>query len=484
MQDRRVVPMTIEELVTKFVMLAIKPTLSKAEHEEGRKLMRQLKKEGMSNEEISELSKGKWSESTVKGYTKGVKASDPSPWQDVVALLNDLISTGIDLEDVDTAVTVVKDLKSRGVSLDNIVDLLLTADSAQITLDALVHQFEELHDAGLSTKAVSDALGLKKQMEDNSLSLDCLPALVKLAQAYGEPQKTIEAFSTYGSLSEMENEIEVSQDKLGELKANVDSLSQKSQQVEASLLELEKPLKAYQKISTMGFDEEELSNLANLAEKYGGPKAVLQALKLYTNYPEIKEKVEKAKAELGGLKAETGMLNDEYSHLKSAVAMCDSLLHKHKFGLDAIATILSIAGKYGKPLVVLKCIEAYGELQTVQQELGKLEGEATLRKQLLTQLEGKVKEAMSQMESLNAMAMKAGAEVAKVESRLDESKHLHKVMALIDDPVSASYQEYGPLVVAIVKAILKWVSTNEKHFLYPHSMKSTLQNLLTELGGE
>ena len=32
--------MTIEELVTKFVMLAIKPTLSKAEHEAARQLMR------------------------------------------------------------------------------------------------------------------------------------------------------------------------------------------------------------------------------------------------------------------------------------------------------------------------------------------------------------------------------------------------------------------------------------------------------------
>ena len=419
----------------------------------------------------------------MKGYTKGIKASDPSPWQDVVALLNDLISTGIDLDDVNAAVTVVDDLKSRGVSLDNIVDILLSADSAQITLDALVHQVEELHDAGLSTKAVSDALELKKQMEENSLSLDCLPALVKLAQAYGEPQQTIEAFSTYGSLSEMENEIEVSQDKLGELKANVDSFNQKSQQVEASLLELEKPLKAYQKISTMGFDEEELSNLANLAEKYGGPKAVLQALKLYTNYPEIKEKVEKAKSELGSLKAEAGMLNDEYSHLKSAVAMCDSLLHKHKFGLDAIVTILSVAGQYGKPLVVLKGIEAYGELQTVQQELGKLEGEVDERKQLLTQLEGKVKEAMSQMESLNATALKVGTEIGKVTGEMAACKELEKTMNLINNPGSADYNEHGPVALVVAVALRKWVSMNEGKFKSTYSIKSGLEDLIRELGG-
>jgi hypothetical protein len=82
------------------------------------------------------------------------------------------------------------------------------------------------------------------------------------------------------------------------------------------------------------------------------------------------------------------------------------------------------------------------------------------------------------------MAMKAGAEVSKVESRLDESKHLQQVVNLLNDPVSASYNEHGPLVVAMVQAVLKWVSTHEKHFLYPHSMRSTLQSLLKELGAE
>ena len=52
--------MNIEESAKKFVTLADEPTLSKAEHEEVRELMRQLKKSGMTNKEISELSKGKW----------------------------------------------------------------------------------------------------------------------------------------------------------------------------------------------------------------------------------------------------------------------------------------------------------------------------------------------------------------------------------------------------------------------------------------
>ena len=88
------------------------------------------------------------------------------------------------------------------------------------------------------------------------------------------------------------------------------------------------------------------------------------------------------------------------------------------------------------------------------------------------------------MDSLNARAMAAGAEVIKVEHKLQESEALHKVFNLINDPSSAGYNEYGPLVVAMVKALLQWVSTHEKNFPYPHSMKSALQNLLKELGGD
>ena len=91
---------------------------------------------------------------------------------------------------------------------------------------------------------------------------------------------------------------------------------------------------------------------------------------------------------------------------------------------------------------------------------------------------------MEQLESLNAIAMKTGAEVAKVENKLQDSKALHKIVSFITDPASAGYQEYGQLAVAILKSILKWVTNNEKHFLYPNRMKSALKDLITELGGD
>jgi len=54
------IKMSLEELVKKFIALASKSSLTKPEQEEARQLMKQLKEEGMSNEEISKLSKGRW----------------------------------------------------------------------------------------------------------------------------------------------------------------------------------------------------------------------------------------------------------------------------------------------------------------------------------------------------------------------------------------------------------------------------------------
>jgi hypothetical protein len=173
----------------------------------------------------------------------------------------------------------------------------------------------------------------------------------------------------------------------------------------------------------------------------------------------------------------------EYGHMAGAVKMCRTLISDYKFGLDAISSTLSLAEKYGEPLGVLKSVEAFGKFEVIQEEITRLESKIAKSKELLAQLEGKTDEALKQFESLSAIALKTGAEVSKVESRLEESKHLHKVMVLINDPASASYQEYGPLLVAVVKAILEWVSNHEKLFRYPNSIKSTLQDLITELGG-
>ena len=189
--------MDIEELIEKFMTLANMEILSKSEHEEARKLMKQLKKAGMSNKEISALSNGKWSESTVKGYTPGIKAINPAPWQDVVTMLNKIISAGMDFEAIDNAACIPYQLKEQGITLEQAINLLDTAEAHSMDLVAMVQLNDELKKYGLSPKDSQDTLVLKNELEVMGFTLDSLKPIVELVKNYGNTQEIIEAVSKY-----------------------------------------------------------------------------------------------------------------------------------------------------------------------------------------------------------------------------------------------------------------------------------------------
>ncbi len=476
-------PRHIEELATKLINVAGKSILSKAEHEVARKLMQQLKGAGMSNEEISKLSKGKWSESTVKGYTKGIKATSPNPWQDAVSVLDNVISAAVALDDVETAVEVAEALESQGVSLSDVVNLLVSADSASIPPGTLVQQNRELSETGLSPKAIAEALTLKKELEEQGLSLDCLPMLLKVAAIYGEPEKVVEALSSYGSLGEIEAQVSAAKSDLDSLNNKLASVQQQLEGTRIKLSEMEKPLQAYEKALQLGFGQKELIKLASLAEKYGGTKGVLQAVKAYTDYAEITDKIEGAESELAGLQKGTASLDIKYGHLKASIDMCNSLIHEHKFGLDAIATIFSVAKKYGDTISVLKALEVNGSTKVMTQRLQQLEGHIKEREKLLLQAEGQYQAALEHIESLNATCMKVSFEVTEVKNQLADSKNLLNVMNLINDPANSGYNEHAPYAMAIATSLLKWVKVNEGRFQNDYSIKPGLASLIRGLGG-
>lgn len=223
--------MSMEELAKKFTALAAQQSLTKAEHEEAKKLMRQLKKAGMGNDQISKLSNGKWTPSTVKFYTPGIKPTHPSPWQDTVTLLDKLIATGLTLDDVETAVDVSDELQSAGISLNQLISLLFAADSASVTIADLVHQYELFKEHGLTPKNVSEAISLKEKLEKKGLGLDSLQPLLELAESYGNPEKIIQALTQYKALVDLDHQISLTKEDLDRLEK---MLAQTQEQVEAA----------------------------------------------------------------------------------------------------------------------------------------------------------------------------------------------------------------------------------------------------------
>lgn len=476
--------MNIENAVSQLRQFASRPALSKAEHLEAQKTMIFLKKSGMSNFEISKACDGRWSESTVKGYTKGVRAEDPNPWQDVTSLLNNLLAAGLTLDRVAIALNIFDDLERHDVNLDNVIDLLLAADSSSLEITDLIKQYELFGESGLSPKNVSEALSLREEVEKKGLGLDSLVSLVELAKNYGEPQKIIEALSHYNSLVELDRHITTAKEEFDSLNNELVGTRQQVEVAKAQLYQLKEPIEAYEEAANLGFGMAELTKLSALAQKHGTVKKLMDAVAIYHTYSDIDNKVDKAKADLANFKATVAKLQTDYAHLKTGVTMCQTMIKEYNLGLDAIGTILSTAKKYGEPIEVLKALECYGKLKVLQQELARLKGRVTERKALLAQIEGKYQEMLEELESLNAVALKVGAAVGSVENQLENSKDLQKLVNLIKNPTSVDYDGYGPLVLVVATSLRKWVFNYEHKFKLSYSIKNGLENLISELGGK
>ena len=359
--------MSLDELTKRFKALASKNSLTKAEQKEARDLMRKLKKAGISNGEISELSNGRWAPSTVKFYAPGIKPLHPNEWDSVVKLLNAMIASGLSLDHVETAVAISDQLQSAGVSLSELVDLLYAADSSSMETADLCQYYELMKQYNLSPKNISEAVSLKDELENMGLSLDSLKPIIEIAKNYGETEKILQALSQYKKLIDIDHEIEVTKEKLDSLNKTLAGTQEQVEAAEATLSHLKEPVEALNKAEQLGFGLNEFEKVAGLVQKYGSAKKLLDAINAYDTYADIQDKVNKAKANLISLKADTQTLQLKHAHIQTAVNMCEKLTGEYDFGLDIISAILSTAEKYGDPIVVLKAVEDYSKLEVILQ---------------------------------------------------------------------------------------------------------------------
>ena len=146
--------MNLDELVKMFKALTSKKSLTKAEQKESRDLMRKLKKAGISNGEISELSNGRWAPSTVKFYTPGIKPAHPNEWDSAVKLLNAMIGSALSLDHVEIAVAISSHLQAAGVGLSELMDLIYAANSSSMETVDLCQYYELMTQHNLSPKDI------------------------------------------------------------------------------------------------------------------------------------------------------------------------------------------------------------------------------------------------------------------------------------------------------------------------------------------
>lgn len=104
--------------------LAKRKPLKGNDAERATELCKKLREMGYSNEQVSELSDGAWSERTLKRWTAGTRVKDPTPKQNIEKLLLELVERGISLDWVQQAVSIHETLAANDLELQDVSELL------------------------------------------------------------------------------------------------------------------------------------------------------------------------------------------------------------------------------------------------------------------------------------------------------------------------------------------------------------------------
>jgi len=525
--------MELEATATELMALARKQKLLPDELDRAKYLMVALRRLGMSNAEIANLTGKRWSEPTVRGYTAHIRSADPAVWEGAATQLEEMLSKGLTLEDVKRALDINAELEAKASSLGDVVAFMQELKDKKTTLAqlseatrldsqlgrmgtsstevagflqelkednidarAFVSLFHDWHRAGLTAGDVSSALNYKRQLEEAGLGIQALAQIGEAAAKFGSPAGVLEALAKYGSLGELDQRLETKQGELETLAGEIDgrhreldAAANRLQGVRKEIADAEDMLATYRRLAGLGFNEGALAQLAEATQKYGRPRQVLAALNRFGKLSDIKAAHEQLRDRVEQERTKLKTLQAEHSHLREPIELVKRLL-KRRFGLRALSLINATARRYGEPTEVLKAIEAYGKLTEVEQKISQANAEliqtqARIQKLKEVEAEYEARNAaiLRQLEELNAKAIEVGRQVGAVEALIAKDGRVRDILSLLQDPISVGYEESLPLVLVLLNSISTWAKVNADHFRYPALINSGLQQAIGNLVG-
>ena len=293
----------------------------------------------------------------------------------------------------------------------------------------------------------------------------------------------------YEAILGAESQLKGLQAQIETRRQELDKADKKLEKVQKGTADLRKALATYRRVEAIGFDEKALGELAKASEKYGLPGKVLRAINRFVDLSNIKATDDELKNKVKQKRAMIKSLDEKYSHLREPIELCKKLL-KRKFGLRSLQLINITAWRYGEPTEVMKAIEAYGALKEIGKEtdqaktvLAEIKGKVEAEKETYAEYSARNEAMLDQFEALNAKAIEVGQTVGTIQEQVKKDTMARDLLILLRNPVSASYEEYCPLVLVLLKCISIWANINKDKFRFPSLIDKNLEELTGYLGG-
>jgi predicted nucleic acid-binding Zn-ribbon protein len=391
---------SIQESIAELQLLALKKPLEGYNLSKAKQLMGSLREAGYTNQQVSELTSGAWTEPTIKLYTRGVEVKDSSIKQNEVKLIAEMVRRGLTFDEVQLALSVKTDLDSKGLNIKGVSLFLEASEKAGLSLNPLIMLLEDIGEI-LPQPTVDDLssiIAYRDELRTLGIGTLELKNLANTSRKYGGLTGMLQAINAYESIESIKKEISKASTQRGEIVAEHNSLRSDITKLQDEKESIQSPLKLYQDLKSVGFDRPMLEALAQTCKKYGGNvKQVLEAVNANSNLTDIKLKIEDFERRKQRIEIELKENQAKHAHLQTILHMSNALLYEFHYSLDAIRELHDMAKRYGEPVEVFKAVDKYGELRKLEAEIANLSKKKS-------ELDTKIREMDTQLQSLRGQA--------------------------------------------------------------------------------
>lgn len=146
-----------------------------------------LKLQGYTNQKISYSVRGTWAESTIKLYTRGMVVGKKSALGvPASSALMPLIEGRVTPDDVLHANSLKARLDAEGISLEEVIFVIDQARTYGMSIASALASYHNLLVSGLTTNNISQILAIRREMEDNDISINELGEILRKGLMHGK----------------------------------------------------------------------------------------------------------------------------------------------------------------------------------------------------------------------------------------------------------------------------------------------------------
>lgn len=404
----------IEDALRELIELAKKKPLKGSDKKRAEQLTRYLRENGFTNEDIEKSTGGALSEPTIKVYSRGARVLDPTPKEEILSLLSEILQTGRSLEEVDDFVSFSKRIDAAGLTHDHFLSFLAEAKRQGFRTEEFAKLLKQLKGAGLTPDEAKMALSTSSEMQQLGVTAEMLSKIVGVTKKLGKPEQTFQVVTSYADMKAIQSDLDrlnseksKSESELKGLSAKVEKAGKDVEDLKMKEAGMRSNLELYERFKKSGFTEEVLGEIGNLSRRYGGPRNVISAIGQYAGIEELRAKKQAMESALKKVEA-------DHAHLQPVIKVCDELIYELGFSPESITKLYDVAKKYGKPHEVMDALGTFKDLTEMKSQTEEIEEEKS-------ELDARKRELEKEVKTLTARRDELYGSVAKSVSSIDES---------------------------------------------------------------